>query len=308
MSVVIPVFNSEKSIEISVASIQRQKLKEIEIILVNDFSKDKSKNIIENMQKEDPRIIIINNSKNMGTFYSRNVGSLYAKGKYIFALDNDDMFLNDYIIHKTYNIAVKNNYDILGFNAIYSNNYNSDVSDMFIDPFINDKNDKVLFQPNLKFLSLTNNDIHIWGKCIKSKIYKEAISSLGKKRSTTYLCNSEDDVIVYMLFRIAESFRFIPFFGIFHLISSYSASNTLSNNHKIYSKIFFLDMVFDFTDNTVKEKQFVVDIAIIIKNYSLSKNLPFNKNNTKYLKKVLKKIYNCPFISVENKKHLKKIF
>ena len=76
------------------------------------------------MKKEDPRINIINNDKNRGTLYSRNIGVLYAKGKYIFALDNDDMFLTENIILKIYNIAEKKNYDIIGFNAIYTNSYN----------------------------------------------------------------------------------------------------------------------------------------------------------------------------------------
>ena len=57
----------------------------------------------------------------MGTLYSRNIGVLYAKGKYIFALDNDDIFLTDNIILKIHKIAKKKKYDIIGFNAIYTN-------------------------------------------------------------------------------------------------------------------------------------------------------------------------------------------
>ena len=260
------------------------------------------------MQKEDPRIIIINNDKNMGTLYSRNIGVIYAKGKYIFALDNDDMFLTENIILKIYNIAEKKNYDIIGFNAIYTNSYNPEVSNMFFDPFIIEKKDKTIYQPDLKFLSLTNNDVHIWGKCIKKEIYKNAISLMGIKRSRTYLCNAEDDVIVFMLFTSAESFRFIPIFGIIHLISTTTASNTLSKDHLIFSKIFFLDLLFDFTENNFFEKKFVVNTANILKNYSISKNLSINPNNMKYLGNVLKKIFDCPYISVENKTNLKKIF
>ena len=104
ISVVIPVFNCEGSIKSSITSIQNQRLEEIEIILVNDFSKDNSKFVIESMQKEDPRIVIINNNENKGTLYSRNIGAIYASGKYILCLDNDDMFLNDNIILKLYNL------------------------------------------------------------------------------------------------------------------------------------------------------------------------------------------------------------
>ena len=118
ISVIIPVFNCENSIKSSVSSIQNQRIEEIEIILVNDFSRDNSKKVIENIQKQDSRIVIINNNKNMGTLYSRNLGAIYANGKYIYCLDNDDMFLNDNIILKIYKIAKKYDYDIIGFNII----------------------------------------------------------------------------------------------------------------------------------------------------------------------------------------------
>ena len=170
ISIIIPVFNCENSINFSINSIRNQKFEDIEILLVNDFSKDNSKYIIENLQKKDPRIKIINNNKNMGTLYSRNIGVIHSKGKYIFALDNDDMYLNRNIFSKMYKTAEKYNYDIIGFNSIYSYNYNSKINNMFIDPFITDKTDKIIYQPNLKFLSITNNDVHIWGKCIKSEI------------------------------------------------------------------------------------------------------------------------------------------
>ena len=308
ISVVIPVFNCENSIKLSVNSIQNQKFEDIEIILVNDFSKDHSKSIIDNLQKADSRIIIINNNKNMGTLYSRNVGVLYAKGKYIFSLDNDDMFINDKIFSKMYEVAEKYNYDIIGFNSIYSNNYNAEINKMFFDPFITNKNDRIIYQPNLKFLSLTNNDVHIWGKCIKTEIYKNAISLMGSKRSKTYLCNAEDDVIIYMIFNVAKTFRYIPILGIFHLISSTTASKTLSKDHLIFSKIFYLDLVFDFTKESITEKKYVIDIATIMKEYSVKKNLPFNKENKKYLKRVLKKIFNCTHISIEDKNYLHNIF
>jgi glycosyltransferase involved in cell wall biosynthesis len=90
----------------------------IEILLVNDKSNNETVNIIQNIQKSDKRIKLINNKKNMGTLYSRNIGVLHAKGKYIFPLDNDDMFLDDDIINIIYEEAYNFNYDIVGFQAI----------------------------------------------------------------------------------------------------------------------------------------------------------------------------------------------
>ena len=92
ISVVIPIYNSEKYIKGVLRSIQNQNYSNIEIILVNDLSPDNVTNVINEMQKEDERIILINNNINRGTLYSRCIGVLATKGKYIFTLDNDDLF------------------------------------------------------------------------------------------------------------------------------------------------------------------------------------------------------------------------
>ena len=305
ISVIIPVFNCENSLKFAISSIQNQRLKEIEIILVNDFSEDNSKYIIENMRNYDNRIVVINNNKNMGTLYSRNIGALLAKGKYIFALDHDDMFFTDYVTYKLYTIAEKNNYDIIGFQAIYSNK--EKIYEMYDEPFMVDRNDKYIIQPELKFLTFTNKDAHIWGKCIKKEIYKNAISLMGLKRSNTYLCYAEDDVIVFMLFSSAKTYRFIPIFGVFHLVSKQTASFKLSENHKLFSKIFLVDLIFDFTDNNFKEKKFINRFVSDIKNIISSKNFDINKENRKYLKKILKKISNCSYIPKVNNSYFNKI-
>ena len=84
ISAIIPVYNSKNFISRAIKSIQNQNILNIEIILVNDFSTDDTLSEIEKIQKEDPRIKIINNKKNMGILYSRSIGALSAKGnKYL---------------------------------------------------------------------------------------------------------------------------------------------------------------------------------------------------------------------------------
>ena len=70
-SAVIPVYNSKNFISRAVKTIQNQNLLELEIILINDFSTDDTLSYIENFQKEDSRIKIIKNQKNMGIFHSK---------------------------------------------------------------------------------------------------------------------------------------------------------------------------------------------------------------------------------------------
>ena len=83
ISIISPVYNSEKFILRFLKSIENQNFFNIEIILVDDCSIDKSIKIIENYKVNDNRIILIKNKKNKGTFINRNIGLLFSKGKYL---------------------------------------------------------------------------------------------------------------------------------------------------------------------------------------------------------------------------------
>ena len=301
ISVIIPIYNCQNSIRYTIISIQNQNFSDYEIILVNDFSKDNSKKIIENFREKEHRIIIINNKKNMGTLYSRNIGVLAAIGKYIFPLDNDDMLFNPELFWLLYKSGIKNNYDIIGFKAINGLNYNSSIDNMINDPFINNKKNKVVHQPKLKFLSLNNNDCHIWGKFIKNEIYKNAINLLGIERYSVYLCIAEDDVMVFLLFSSAKTYKFYPIYGLFHLQSNITTFYTISKEHKLFAKLFYLDILFDFTKNTFKEKKYAISFAIILSKTFYSKQ---KMNNRIYFKKILNKILKCNFIDKKNRNYL----
>ena len=88
-------------------------MKDIEIILVDDCCTDNSTKYIEEAQKKDPRIILMKNKKNMGILYSRGIGVLKARGKYIFPLDDDDMIIIDDLFDYIYEEIEEGKYDIL---------------------------------------------------------------------------------------------------------------------------------------------------------------------------------------------------
>ena len=95
ISVIIPVYNAEKSLEKSLISIKNQTWEGVfEIILVNDGSSDRSKTIIENYQQnhQDQNIILIN-QENSGVSKARNAAMKIAQGDYIALLDSDDEWL-----------------------------------------------------------------------------------------------------------------------------------------------------------------------------------------------------------------------
>lgn len=113
VTVVIPVYKVEKFIERCLASVVSQSYNEIECILVNDVTPDKSMIIAEKYISEHPDVDfkIINQPKNMGLSMARNAGMESAKGKYIYFLDSDDELYPD-TISRLVNLAEKTNADL----------------------------------------------------------------------------------------------------------------------------------------------------------------------------------------------------
>ena len=112
ISVVIPIFNTEKHLEECLHSVINQTLKSIEIICIDDGSTDNSSEILAKYSN-DNRFIIIN-QKNKGSGFSRNKGINMSKGKYISFLDSDDMYYNIFALENLYDNAKNNRALICG--------------------------------------------------------------------------------------------------------------------------------------------------------------------------------------------------
>ena len=317
ISVVIPVYNCQKTIKAAVRSIQNQNMAEIEIILVNDFSKDNSSFIIKEMKNEDPRIKLINNEKNMGALYSRNIGILSAKGKYVQTLDNDDMFMDSDVFDTIFDEAENGNYDIIGFGAIDGPSYDCLITQMYDDYFHNHKDGLIVKQPELKYFPIVKegkykvNDLHVWGRLVKTEIYQKAINNLGltaigENRQTCFLSWAEDSAMTIILFHFANSYKFIKKFGIFHWISWATASFTRPGDECFFGEIYFFDLMCDYVEKNEFGLKLLVDKA-----KDLRSNWFYNINNDKnkmFLKGVLSKIINSEYMKDNDRDELKKLF
>lgn len=105
ISVIIPVYKTEKFLEKCIRSVMNQTLKELEIICINDGSPDNSLKILKSLEREDKRLKIIN-QENQGVSKARNTAITIAKGKYCINIDSDDWIEKNYL-EEMYNIAEK---------------------------------------------------------------------------------------------------------------------------------------------------------------------------------------------------------
>lgn len=97
LSVILPVYNGEKTIGKAIDSVLNQKYSDIELIAVDDCSRDGTYQLLGHLSQSDSRIHVLRNEKNLGAAQSRNKGIAQAKGEYIAFIDADDCWDRDKI-------------------------------------------------------------------------------------------------------------------------------------------------------------------------------------------------------------------
>jgi len=95
ISVVVPVFNTERYLEACLSSLMDQTFSDFEVICVDDLSTDRSREIIEDLKRADPRLRLVRMPENRGIGGARNAGLAEARSDYVSFFDSDDYFDTD---------------------------------------------------------------------------------------------------------------------------------------------------------------------------------------------------------------------
>lgn len=121
ITIIIPIYNAEKYLRKCLDSIMNQTHKSIEVLLINDGSRDNSGKICDEYEKKDERIKVIH-KENEGVSVARNIGLKNAKGEYIAFIDADDYVEKEYL-EKLLRKLKDHNVEciICGYNRIYGN-------------------------------------------------------------------------------------------------------------------------------------------------------------------------------------------
>ena len=312
ISAIITLFNSEKTIKTAIRSIQNQNEKDIEIIIIEDCSNDNSLREIEKLKKEDSRIKIIKNKKNRGALFSKSIGALNSIGKYIFFLDSDDLFINKNLFEICYNHSEKG-IDIIEFSGFASEQKYLKTNKIPIVPlYLRFKqNNELILQPRLsKFIYQKNGnkiirliDGFLCGKCIKSKIYKKTLRSIGNwifKKKVNY---GEDRIVNFALFKTAHSFKFILEYGlIYYYKNPSSITNKLHYVEKCHDELINIMSLFNFS-----KKSYEIDVVLYEIDFRWKWLIEpgLNEKNKKFLINLLTQILKCHYINYEDKNKIK---
>ena len=187
VSIIVPFYNVEKYIEKCLETLVNQTLEDIEIILVNDGSKDKTIDIVKKYQEMYPTKIVYLEKTNGGLSDARNYAIPYAKGEYIAFLDSDD-YVEKNMYQEMYEIAKKENSDMVECNFIweYPNKTRIDIGAVY-----NDKHEMI---KKIRVVA--------WNKLIKREILEK--SKVIFPKGYRY----EDVEFTYMLIPFLEKVSF----------------------------------------------------------------------------------------------------
>ena len=132
VSVIMPVYNSEKYLSLAIRSIINQTYREFELLIISDGSSDNSPNIIKEYVETDSRIRIIDNGANRGLVYSLNKGIEESKGKYVAIMHADDISLPERFEIQVDYLEQNEDISLLGTNVRYLGTL--DISRMGMGP------------------------------------------------------------------------------------------------------------------------------------------------------------------------------
>ena len=273
VSIIVPIYNAALYLTPCIESILNQTLKDIELILVNDGSKDGSAQIISNYAKKDNRIKVIN-QKNLGVSAARNSGLLLAKGKFIGFVDADDTIEADY------------------FEQLYKASDSMDIvvsrlNQAVLPPKIFDKN---AIQKEIIPKLIQGDTLNaVW-----LNLYNRDFLFHSNVLFPTKVTNGEDQAFNMQAFNMAQNVKSINYKGYNYNEVMNSATNNCKGKNYFHQALDHFNRPLPKNDYYTaeellffKEKRFFNTIISLVHIYGNCTAIPFVKRFN-YIKKILK--------------------
>ena len=294
ISIIMPIYNGEKYLEKSLLSIYNQGFKEIEVIIINDYSNDKTQEIINKLKSKYPSISLFTNNVNKGMLNSTITGIINSKGKYILFLHQNDFFAKKNAFEILYSEAEKNNLDVLGFSSLIDNGkYISHFNEIPLikQPIIK----QIMYNVTKDGVNISRTGNSLFNYFIKTELIKNIIKEIDEKYSNEININYISDFfLLFMLSRNATTFKQIK------NILYYSSNNLLKKweeeinllNLRCSNYLYYLYFLYNKTNDNKEEKKIVLyELENFILNTKCRKNDFIRNELVKLCKNLTEKNY-----------------
>lgn len=266
ISVIIPVYNTEKYFERCIDSVLKQSYGNLEIIVVNDASSGNIDDIIR--KYSDERIVYIRHEKNMGLFRARITGMKKASGDYIAFLDSDDYVSYDFY-RTLLASAVEHFSDIVIGKTVWENEqgryvYNYHESCFSFKSMEMEELRNAYFSQESACYSWHT----VWNKLYSAELIKNSLKSLEKLDK--HIIMTEDICFSSIFFYEAKRLSTVDCEAYFYCANADASTNTTKiNKEKFIKNVSDIVLVFDFVEDYLKEKGASSDICKHFKNARL---------------------------------------
>ena len=193
ISIIIPVYNVEEYLLKCYESIKMQSINNIEIIFIDDGSRDSSGRICNNLYLQDNRVKVIHKN-NEGALIARKVGIENSTGEYIYFIDPDDYLTDEKSLEIMLNEIRKENVDILHFDVAVDGDDKKEVSDKLKYLSIQERKYDSAYSI-IKNAILRTYTWHLWNKIFKGDVCRMAVK--GVKNVKMYTAT---DAYMYLVF------------------------------------------------------------------------------------------------------------
>lgn len=261
VSVVIPVYNVEKYIEECIDSVIKQSMHEIEIIVVDDGSKDRSGKILDNYAQKDPRVLVIH-QENGGVSSARNTGLAKCSGKYVYIMDSDD-YLEPDALEKLYlnaeetkaDVVIADHYTFRNKKSQFQHHYFSKEFVTEDQKIIQQIQNMVLHDGFSPYLTSENKGLGIatpWNKLLS----RELIDNNELRFDPYVLGTFDDGLFALSVFQYVKKVSYIRAY-IYHyrVIETSLIHRYNPNRRNIDQRVF--QRIREFTDKYAKDGEFI---------------------------------------------------
>lgn len=263
LSIIVPVYNTEKYLRRCLDSILLQSYKNIEVIIVNDGSTDHSDRIIDDYCNKDSRFIRVDHGENRGLYRARITGVEHSKGEYIGFVDSDDYISRDFY-RELIEVASLENCEIVAGNTVRDNGNNSLTQYTLHKVCFKDKryNDNEVRRSFYEQEGACYAWHTIWNKIYSKDLWNRSIRYFQDITGRLVMC--EDVAFSCILFYNAKSFKPIDTSSNCYYYCVNPGASTDSSSYDVnsfLSKLKNVSEVFEFVESFLKKIE--ADVALV---------------------------------------------
>ena len=310
VSICLSALNMENYIEKNLLSIINQSFQNFQIVVVDDNSKDRTVNIIQNLQREDSRIKLISHKDNLGVYRARIEAIINSNSQYILIMDPDDMYFNENLLQKLFDYNSLYNFDIIEFSVYqqYVNFHRIFLPNNHYESHFHGFSKTIIYQPDLSEILYFIPNTHeysyticrnIWNKIIRRDIFIDTYKFIGNEYFEDFVITADDMILNIISYQFAKNYTNIDLPGYLYVLRKLSMSRGKADKKlmkiRAFNYLSYFKLFYKYLKNYNKDRNFLYyemkDLDLYIKHFKDKSMVQYKLLAINFLKSMLNDLY-----------------